>query len=524
MSSTLACAGAAAALAASACFACPALVWWLLARTLLFMVTSIVLVLPLIALGVRVVSAKSPPRPLIAPTHALGNTVRYWAAILNDEVSSFGSPSVKQDDEQQLELRRARMQVWQVRLVFKLWDEKHYRCSSFAQDLRENLGNLAFPGTAMPLSLWCSNKWAAWLFALIVYPVACFCSAFAVLLCDQVVKSPLSNMALFLSELSLAYQRQLLNPEDWFSLWRLNCAVTALHDNTLKEKVKSDYDMESKWDFLVRAEQKNVPASPCVGLGKLAMLGQTLGAEIVAKDKNCEGGMGIHFLKNACCGGDWILQPRLSNSKSLDALLPKKAPLSTMRVLTASCAGMPEGSEWRRGRDEITPLTVVFRAGRAGAQTDHSAIFYNVDMDSGKITRGGSNAHWYEVGLGKVTSQRKSGAWTKTGVFRGEGFKKRREAQGTHPDTGVDLVGKQMPQIQASLELCKRAHKELCASVPLAGWDVVLVDEEDGSGQAARVVPLLLEVNLSCNFFLGSFDEPWYFQFCEDWVHFLEAR
>merc|ERR1712151_282805 len=144
-----------------------------------------------------------------------------------------------------------------------------------------------------------------------------------------------------------------------------------------------------------------------------------------------------------------------------------KAPLSTMRVLTASCAGIPEGSEWRRGRDEITPLTVVFRAGRAGAQTDHSAIFYNVDMDSGKITRGGNNAHWYEVGLGKVTSQKKNGAWTKNGVFRGEGFKRRREAQGVHPDTGVDLVGKQVPQIQASLELCKRAHKELCASAPL---------------------------------------------------------
>merc|ERR1711915_279593 len=160
----------------------------------------------------------------------------------------------------------------------------------------------------------------------------------------------------FLRELSLAYQRQLLTPDDWFTFWRLNCAVTALHDHTLKEKVKADYEMESKWDFLVRAAEKKVAVSPCVGLGKLAKLGLELGAEIVAKDKNCEGGMGIHFLKNACHGGDWILQPRLQNSKALDELLPKNAPLSTMRVLTASCAGMPEDSAWRRTREEITPF------------------------------------------------------------------------------------------------------------------------------------------------------------------------
>merc|ERR1712050_171452 len=128
----------------------------------------------------------------------------------------------------------------------------------------------------------------------------------------------------------------------------------------------------------------------------------------------------------------------------------------------------------------------------------------------------------YEVGLKKVTSEKKGGSWTKKGVFLGDGFTARREAQGTHPDTGMDLVGKQIPMLKESLELCKRAHEELCPSAPLAGWDVVLVDEEDGG--KVRIAPLLLEVNLSCNFFLGSFDEPWYFRFCEDWVRFLEAE
>merc|ERR1712087_948960 len=87
-----------------------------------------------------------------------------------------------------------------------------------------------------------------------------------------------------------------------------------------------------------------------------------------------------------------------------------------------------------------------------------SAIFYNVDMTSAQITRGGSNAHWYEVGLKKVTSVKKCGAWTKQGVFRGEGFTKRRVAQGVHPDTGVDLVGSE------SLS-CRPPWT--CASVPI---------------------------------------------------------
>merc|ERR1712154_384822 len=88
-------------------------------------------------------------------------------------------------------------------------------------------------------------------------------------------KDPFNNLPAFFKELAVGYQKQLLAPEDWFSLWRLNCAVVALHDNKLKEKVKADYDMESKWDFLVKAAEKGVACSPCVGLGKLEKLGMS---------------------------------------------------------------------------------------------------------------------------------------------------------------------------------------------------------------------------------------------------------
>merc|ERR1712228_197340 len=119
-------------------------------------------------------------------------------------------------DEQGMALRRARLQTWQVRLVFQLWDAKHYRCESFAQDLRDNLRNLALPGKVLPLSLWVSFQWTAWVFALVVNPVACLFAALAVLLCDKEVKDPLSNLPAFLRALSVAYQSSCSHPKIGF--------------------------------------------------------------------------------------------------------------------------------------------------------------------------------------------------------------------------------------------------------------------------------------------------------------------
>lgn len=46
--------------------------------------------------------------------------------------------------------------------------------------------------------------------------------------------------------------------------------------------------------------------------------------------------MGLFFFKNATAGGDWIIQERLENDAFVSSLLPEKAPLSTMRVISAS--------------------------------------------------------------------------------------------------------------------------------------------------------------------------------------------
>ena len=56
------------------------------------------------------------------------------------------------------------------------------------------------------------------------------------------------------------------------------------------------------------------------------------------------------------------------------------------------------------------------------------------------------------------------------------------------------------------LALVEDSHMKMCPDVPLAGWDVVF--------SADPKVPIcLLEVNLSCNFFRGSFDKK--VSFCD---------
>jgi hypothetical protein len=42
--------------------------------------------------------------------------------------------------------------------------------------------------------------------------------------------------------------------------------------------------------------------------------------------------------------------------------------------------------------------------------------------------------------------------------------------------------------------------------VPLVGWDVALTPQG----------AVLLEMNISCNFFMGSFNEAAYYAFCRD--------
>merc|ERR1712113_940549 len=151
------------------------------------------------------------------------------------------------------------------------------------------------------------------------------------------------------------------------------------------------------------------------------------------------------------------------------------------------------------GKSGVQALSCVLRAGRSDAETDHSAVMFDVDKNTGVIGQGLANSHWYQVGLRRAIGCR----WTAPPSFT------------VHPDNNKTYVGIQIPDFQTKIKTCIEAHEKLCPEVPIAGWDLALTKETG---------PCLLEANLSCNFFKGSFDQTKYFKFIRDYFIFCERK
>lgn len=441
----------------------------------------------------------------------------YWNGLfafiyLRKDYSSSEISAIFGDD------KWARVQIYSLSIIFtKLWSKKHYRSASFKQDMIDNLQNVAIPGTGIPLSVFCYSYYVCLLFIIFANPLICF---FAAVNKARKEKSSLRKLIAtkesrdaFVSKIAVDYIDHLLHPDDWFSYWRLNCRLVSLHSLLTKS---NHYDMEDKWTFLTKGKELNVPVSPFIDDID----------HLVCKNKNIEGGMGIFFYHNASHGGDWILQKRLTNSAWLNKLLPHNAPLSTMRVITSSSYTLPEHPELRKAHSSATALTerfvagagmsdtaiaddgdtplivpeaktviraesAVLRLGRSNAVTDHSSVLFDVDISTGIIKEGVTNAHWYELGPGKAYTC----PWLPPS-----------SVVTSHPDEPKPKVtGNCVQDMEKALAIVINSHFSMMRDVPLVGWDVTFCP--DGI--------FLLEVNLSCNFFKGTFDKPQYIEFVD---------
>mmetsp|Transcript_37928 Transcript_37928/g.41115 ORF Transcript_37928/g.41115 Transcript_37928/m.41115 type:complete len:447 (-) Transcript_37928:214-1554(-) len=392
--------------------------------------------------------------------------------LLNNE-STISSLKFKPTDSEETSLfkQHARIHLFSLSSVFYLYNKPHYRKGSYRDDLIDNLRNVAVPGTGLPLSIVARSRILGLLFLLTTYPAASYAAA--------IHKWFISR---FKSSISEEYATRLLTPDDWFQYWRLNCNVVGLH--ALLNDMPKGYEMENKWTFLDGGSKLGVPISPFL---------KTPG--LVVKHRNEEGGMGIYFYKNATAGGDWIIQETISNSDWVNKLLPANAPLSTFRVITQSRASI--NLDKIPKQEDVTALSCVFRAGREGAATDHDSILFDVDVETGLIKGGTTNAHWYRLGLLEALPGRCP--WRSSDTTRHK----------THPDGDIPVSGNYVPDIKGVLALVEQSHMKMCPDVPLAGWDVVFSTDP-------KVPICFLEVNLSCNFFRGSFDKKVYFNFIDE--------
>lgn len=261
-----------------------------------------------------------------------------------------------------------------------------------------------------------------------------------------------------------SFEEYLFCPNVWLSYWRINCILSFL--NYLKTN-NPQYMMEDKFLFLKEAEKIGLSITPYFK------------KDFILKHKNEEGGLGIQYIKNAENNGSIIIQEKLNNSFILNNFLPKNAALSTFRVVTScSLSG------------DISIVTILWRAARENTITDHNNIIFNVEED-GSFGLGVSNQNWYS---------RK--------IFYQNTFQK-------HPDSNKQITGENIGKkyIDEIKELCLKGHKKLLNKIPLVGWDVAIT--VNGI--------MILECNLSCNFFCGEFDKNKYFNFVEEYFKHLSC-
>ena len=89
------------------------------------------------------------------------------------------------------------------------------------------------------------------------------------------------------------------------------------------------------------------------------------------------------------------------------------------------------------GADPVFAFSCVFRAGRAGASTDHNSILFDVDQQKRCMGVGTSNMHWYQLGFPKALAT----PWLNNSRFT------------HHPDGHIPVTGKAIPELDSMLKV-----------------------------------------------------------------------
>lgn len=92
-----------------------------------------------------------------------------------------------------------------------------------------------FLGTGVPLSIFCHSYYSCLFFILFLNPSICFFGAINKARIEY-KKENSPTIDVFITNLVKFYKTHLLHPDDWFSLWRLNCRLVSYHSHITKAK------------------------------------------------------------------------------------------------------------------------------------------------------------------------------------------------------------------------------------------------------------------------------------------------
>jgi hypothetical protein len=345
--------------------------------------------------------------------------------------------------------KKSNVIIFVLYLNYHYWDIKNYRSDTYQKDMIDNLKNVIIPRTPIIFS---------WL---VQFKITYLISVFIYLLFYNID-----------------------NVDNWFLYWRINC-ILSTHDEITNGSCQ--YKYENKYDFLKDYKDK-IKTYPVINdceyiyvvkkLNNVATEGPLLDYDVVIKDPNVEGGMGIYFFnknkywvfkekpqnvnyteyKNIFYGNNkdgYIIQQKMKNPNYLK--LNNSCPLSTIRIVSSY-----DNCNVGNGNDNIPKIWArVFRKGDENAKTDHKCTLFNV-TDDGKILTGCRNQNWYSL------------------------FGSNEE----NMNYGSEITIDNFNSIENKI---KKYHKIYFKDIPIIGWDVALTDNNWN----------ILEINLSCNFFCG---------------------
>lgn len=83
-------------------------------------------------------------------------------------------------------------------------------------------------------------------------------------------------------------------------------------------------------------------------------------------------------------------------------------------------------------------------------------MLFDVDLSTGIIRKAVTNAHWYQLGLGKIATC----PWVS------------HHEMTDHPDSHTPITGQCIADIDQARQLCVDAHAMLAPRVPFIGWGV----------------------------------------------------
>jgi len=300
---------------------------------------------------------------------------------------------------------------------------------------------------------------------------------------------------------------------------------------------------------------------------------------------------------------EWTVQQGIEAEDSVAQLFGEAAPFATLQVISTSRAKTAR-SHPQDGGDEggavpapgtntnppaatanaITPtdiacLSAVLVAGRRGGMTaqeymsclsspfhalrlprmELEALRFPVDLTTGRVSKGSSNAHWYAPALNKLNN--KSGS-TNTNTDAPKQEEEVLHDITRHPDTGITLTGLQVPDMGKVIAAVQQAHASLAPGVPMVQWNVAFTHKDtrttsssnnsssnetssnnssdtsdntshrnnnnasssNGHGGSYSHTGYLLEGTFTCEPVSGAYDEDVFYRFMEDHYHEMDGQ